>query len=374
MKQAFQTLTLGLLLTTLAACTGSSEEPTRALLVAGINNSSSNTYQIRFFQSSTLQPGNFDPPRRVGSWDLDEPIVTLLYRRSLQQGVNDQLWVLTPSRLRRYNASNLSVDDVGTPQLDGFDQALTVDCTRGYLRQGQSNVLLVCPPAPATPPRPIEEYRAWIIPFTATALPSPIDFTDPNLVRLTAPVRLTLGQNDQLLYLTPLQFGQYDFINPFIERPLSLTASSPTDLIFVNGQALGLFDDNDTTTTDTTLVAWNLGATSEVGFVRDSNIAARQFARGAPPVFVLGTGLARFEGGFQLPRETESGLLRTRRYSTATVGIDQFLYIADLDFPTLLVIDLTVNIANTLTSAGVRSTSLGTFQERITSLAFIPVE
>ncbi|MCX7783208.1 MAG: hypothetical protein N2318_06135 [Meiothermus sp.] len=363
-----------MLLATLAACTGSSEEPTRALLVAGINNPSSNTYQIRFFQSSTLQPGNFDPPRRVGSWDLDEPIVTLLYRRSLQQGVNDQLWVLTPSRLRRYNASNLSVDEGGAPQLDGFDQALAVDCSRGYLRQGQSNVLLVCPPAPATPPRPIEEYRAWVIPFTATALPDSIDFLNPNLVRLTAPVRLTLGPNDQLLYLTPSQFGQYDFVNPFIERPLSLTASSPTDLIFVNGQALGLFDDNDPTTTDTTLVAWNLGATSEVGFVRDSNIAARQFARSAPPVFVLGTGLARFEGGFQLPRESESGLLRTRRYSTATVGIDQFLYIADLDFPTLLVIDLTVNIASTLTSAGVRSSSLGTFQERITGLAFIPVE
>ncbi|GEM82367.1 hypothetical protein [Meiothermus hypogaeus] len=364
-------LLLGLAL--LTACTGSSEEPTRALLVAGINTPGSNTYQIRFFQSSTLQPGNFDQPRRVGSWDLDEPIVTLLYRRSLQEGVNDQLWVLTQNRLRRYNASNLSVEDVGTPQLDGFDQATGVDCSRGYLRQGQSNVLLVCPPAPATPPRPIEEYRAWIIPFTATALPSPIDFTNPNLVRLSAPVQLTLGQNDQLLYLTPAQFGQYDFVNPFIERPLSLTAS-PTDLIFVNGLGLGLFDDNDPTTTDTTLVSWNLSATSEVGLVQNSNIAARLFARGAPPVFVLGTGLARFEGNLQLPRETESGLLRTRRYSTATVGIDQFLYIADLDSPTLLVIDLTVNIASALTSAGVRTSSLGSFQERITSLAFIPVE
>lgn len=374
MKQAPQTLALSLLLTTLAACTGSSEEPTRALLAAGINNASSNTYQIRFFQSSTLQPGNFDPPRRVGSWDLDKPIIALLYRRSLQPGVNDQLWVLTQSHLRRYNTSNLSVDDVGTPQLDGFDQALPVDCSRGYLRQGQSHVLLVCPPTPATPPRPIEEYRAWMIPLTATTLPSPIDFTNPNLARLTAPVRLSLGPNDQLLYLTPSQFGQYDFNNPFIERPLNLFPSTPTDLIFVNGQALGLFDDNDTTTTDTTLVSWNLGATSEVGLVRDSNIAARLFARGAPPVFVLGTGLARFEGSLQLPRETESGLLRTRRYSTATVGIDQFFYIADLDFPTLLVIDLTVNIASTLTSAGVRSSSLGSFQERITGLAFIPVE
>lgn len=372
--RTLQTLIQSLPLLALAACTGSSEEPTRALLVAGINNPSNSTYQVRFFQSSTLQPGNFDPPRRVGSWDLDEPIVTLLFRRSLEQGINDQLWVLTQSRLRRYNASNLSVDDVGTPQLDGFDQALTVDCSRGYLRQGQSNVLLVCPPAPTTPPRPIEEYRAWIIPFTATALPSPIDFTNPNLVRLTAPVRLTLGQNDQFLYLTPGQFGQYDFINPFIERPLSLAASSPTDLIFVGGLGLGLFDDNDPTTTDTTLVSWNLGATSEVGLVRDANIAARQFARGAPPVFVLGTGLARFEGSLQLPRETESGLLRARSYSTATVGIDQFLYIADLDSPTLRVIDLTVNIASTLTSAGVRSSSLGSFQERITGLAFIPVE
>jgi hypothetical protein len=371
MNRPIQTLTLSLLCT-LAACTGSSEEPTRALLAAAINNPSSNTYQVRFFQSSTLQPGNFDPPRRAGSWDIDEPIVTLLYRRSLEQGVNDQLWVLTPSRLRRYNARNLSVDDVGTPQLDGFDEALNVDCSGGYLRQGQSRILLVCPPA--TPARPIEEYRAWLIPFTATALPSPIDFLNPNLVRLSTPARLTPGPNDQLLYLTPNQFGQYDFVNPFSERPLSLSGSSPTDLIFANGQALGLFDDNDPTTTDTTLATWNLSPTGEVGLVRDSSIAARFFARGAPPVFVLGSGLARFEGGLQLPREQETGLSRTARYSAAAVGIDQFLYTARGDGPTLVVIDLTVNIANTLTSAGVRSSLLGSFQERISGLAFIPVE
>lgn len=374
MKRLIQTLTLGFLCA-LAACTGSSEEPTRALLVASVNNLSNSTYQIRFFQSSTLQPGNFDPPRRVGSWDIDGPIVTLLYRRSLGVG-NDQLWVLTPSRLRRYIANNLTVDDVGTAQLDGFDEALGVDCSGGYLRQGQSKILLVCPPAPTTPPRPIEEYRAWIIPFTDTALPTPINFLNPNLVRLITPARLALGSNDQLLYLTPNQFGQYDFVNPFIERPLPLNLSSPTptDLIFVNGQALGLFDDNDPTSTDTTLASWNLSATGEIGLSRDSDIAARSFARGAPPVFVLGTGLARFEGGFQLPRETETGLLRTRRYNTATVGIDQFLYLADPDTPTLLVIDLTVNIASALTSAGVRSSPLGSFQERITGLAFIPVE
>ncbi len=379
MKPVHQALTTLALLALLSGCTGSSEPPLPALLAAGVvtlsNNQPSTPSQIRFYQTSTLQPGNTEAPRLVGSWNLSEPIVTLLYRRSLEPGVNDQLWVLTPSRLRRYNASNLTADDVGSGQLDGLDEALNVDCSRGYLRQGQSNLLLVCPPAPGIPPRPIEEYRAWIIPFNATQLPSPIDFLgDPNLVFLSVPFRLTLGPSDQLLYLTPGRFGRYDFVSAAVERTLPASNAVPTDLIFVNGQALGLFDDNDTTTTDTTLVAWNLGATSEVGFVRDSNIAARQFARGAPPVFVLGTGLARFEGGFQLPRETESGLLRTRRYSTATVGIDQFLYIADLDFPTLLVIDLTVNIANTLTSAGVRSSSLGTFQERITSLAFIPVE
>ncbi len=359
----------------LTACTGSSEEPARALLTAGVNNPISNTYQIRFFQSSTLQPGSIDPPRRVGSWDLDEPIVALLYRRSLGVG-NDQLWVLTQSRLRRYTTNSLTIDDVGTPQLDGFDQALGTDCSQGYLRQGQGAVLLVCPPPPANPPRPLEEYQAWIIPFTANTLPTPIDFRDPNLnlIRLTPPARLALGPGDQLLYLTPAQVGLYDFVNPSVERPLSLGTSRPTDLIFVGGQALGLFDDNDPTTTDTTLVSWNLGATSEVGLVRDSNIAARAFARGAPPVSVLGTGLARFEGSFQLPRETETGLLRTRRYSTAAVGIDQFLYIADLDFPTLLVIDLTVNWASALTSAGVRSSSLGVFQDRIASLVFIPVE
>jgi hypothetical protein len=367
MKQPALTLSL---LFALSACTGSSEEPTRALLAAAINNPSSNTYQIRFFQSSTLQPGSLEPPRRVGAWDLGEPIVTLLYRRSLGVG-NDQLWVLTPSRLRRYITNNLTVNDVATPQLDGFDEALNVDCGRGYLRQGQSRLLLVCPPA--TPARP-EEYLAWLIPFTATALPAPVNFQDPNLVRLSTPARLTLGPNDQLLYLTPSQFGQYDFVNPFIERPLSLSGSSPTDLIFANGLALGLFDDNDPTTTDTTLATWNLSPTGEVGLVRDSNIAARFFARGAPPVFVLGSGLARFEGGFQLPREQETRLSRFLRYSTAAVGIDQFLYAAQQDSPSLIVIDLTVNIANTLTSAGVRFSPLGSVQERISGLAFIPVE
>jgi len=368
MKQPALTLSL---LFALSACTGSSEEPTRALLAAAINNPSSNTYQVRFFQSSTLQPGSLEPPRRVGDWDLGEPIVTLLYRRSLGVG-NDQLWVLTPSRLRRYITNNLTVNDVGTPQLDGFDEALNVDCARGYLRQGQSRILLVCPPA--TPARPIEEYRAWLIPSTATALPDPINFQDPNLVRLSTPARLTLGPNDQLLYLTPSQFGQYDFVNPFIERPLSLSGSSPTDVIFANGLALGLFDDNDPTTTDTTLATWNLSPTGEVGLVRDSNIAARFFARGAPPVFVLGSGLARFEGGFQLPREQETGLSRFLRYSTAALGIDQFLYAAQQDSPSLIVIDLTVNIASALTSTGVRFSSLGSLQERISGLAFIPVE
>jgi hypothetical protein len=39
------------------------------------------------------------------------------------------------------------------------------------------------------------------------------------------------------------------------------------------------------------------------------------------------------------------------------------------------VLDLTVNIASVLTSAGVRTTLLSSnFQERITGLAFIPVE
>lgn len=369
MKQLMPTLSLGLLLS-LSACTGSSEEPARALLVAGINNPSNNTYELRFFQSSTLQPGNLETPHQVGSWNLDGPIVALLYRRSLGAG-NDQLWVLTQSRLRRYSTNNLTVDDVGIPQLDGFDEALNVDCSEGYMRQGQNHLLLVCPPA-STPPRPIEEYRAWRIPFAATALPTPIDFQDPNLIRLSVPARLALGPSDQLLYLTPHEFGQYDFTN-FIEQPLSLTSSSPSDLIFVNGQAMGLLDDNDTLTTDTTLVSWNLGATTEVGLSQDSNIAARRFAQGAPPIFVLGTGLARIEGGFQLPREAESGLLRTRHYSTATVGIDQFLYLAHPDTPTLTVFDLTVSMG-ALTNTGVRFPPLGSSQERISSLAFIPVE
>lgn len=372
MRQSILLLTMGLLLAVLSACTGSREEPTRALLAASLN-LAGGTSEIRFFQSSSLQPGSLEPLRRVGSWVFSEPIVDLLYRRSLGVG-NDQLWVLTPSHLRRYLTSSLTMDNVGTPQLDdGFDQALNVDCTRGYLRQGQSHVLLVCPPAPATPPHPIEEYRAWIIPFTATALPSPVDFLDPNLVRLTTPVQLTLGPRDQLLYLTPRLFGQFDFINLPTERSLPQTNLAPTDLILVGGLGFGLLDDSRPDTTDTTLVSWNLFPEGEVSVFTQTEIAARRFARGAPPILVFGRGLAWFEGGFQLPRAAESGLLRTRPYSTAISGIDQFLYIAQQDHPTLWVVDLTVRMDH-LTSAGVRSSWLGSLPERITGLAFIPVE
>jgi hypothetical protein len=363
-------ITMGILLAVLPACTGSREEPARALLAASLN-LADGTSEIRFFQSSSLQPGSFEPPRRVGSWAFGEPVVDLLYRRSLGVG-NDQLWVLTPGHLRRYLTRNLGLENVGPPELDGFDQALNVECTRGYLRRGQGHVLLVCPPAPATPPRPIEEYRAWIIPFTATELPVPVDFRDPNLVNLTTPVQLTLGLRDQLLYLTPRLIGQYDFVSPPTERMLPRTDLFPTDLILADGQSFGLLDDSNPATTDTTLVSWNLTVTGEVARFEDINIAARSFARGAPPIVVFGVGLAQFEAGsFRLPRPETN--LRTPRFRAAVAGIDQFLYIAEQDRPTLWVADLTVRMDN-LTRVGVRSSSLGAFQERITGLAFVPVD
>jgi hypothetical protein len=363
-------ITVGILLALLPACTGSREEPARALLAASLN-LADGTSEIRFFQSSSLQPGSFEPPRRVGSWAFGEPIVDLLYRRSLGVG-NDQLWVLTPGHLRRYLTRNLGLDNVGPPELDGFDQALNVDCARGYLRRGQGHVLLVCPPAPATPPRLIGEYQAWIIPFTATELPAPVDFRDPNLADLTTPVQLTLGLRDQLLYLTPGLIGQYDFVSLPTERRLPRTDLFPTDLILADGQGFGLLDDSNPATTDTTLVSWNLTVTGEVARFEDINIAARSFARGAPPIVVFGVGLAQFEAGsFRLPRPETN--LRTFTYRTAVAGIDQFLYIAERDRPTLWVADLTVRMDN-LTRVGVRSSRLGEVQERITGLAFIPVD
>ncbi|RIH86625.1 hypothetical protein Mlute_01195 [Meiothermus luteus] len=357
---------LGMVLT---ACTGSSEEPIRALLAVGVVNQSSQASEVRFYLSRTLQPGVGESPRLVGSWPLDEPLVDFLYRRSLEGG-NDQLWVLTSNRLRRYNTGLLRTSSVGSPTLDGFDQALPSGCSQGYLRAGQSHLLLVCPPS--EPSRPIGNYQAWRIPYNATALPDPIDFLEPNLVRLDVPARLALGPGDQLLYLTPSQMGRYDFVNPYLERTFARSGAFPTDLIYTSNLALGLLDDNDSTTTDTTLLAWNLEATSGPSFNPNSNLAARDFARGAPPIFVLGTGLARFDGGFQLA--PESVLSRSIAYRSGVAAQDQFLYLAQQNAPTLTVIDLTLNFAS-LTSAALRSSTIsGNFQERLVALAFIPVE
>ncbi|RDI96603.1 hypothetical protein DV704_01975 [Meiothermus sp. QL-1] len=360
------------LLLLLAGCTGSSEEPTRALLAVGVatltNNQPGTPAEIRFYETRTLQPGSTDPPRRVGSWPLDAAPVALFYRRSLEGG-NDQLWVLTPDRLRRYNASLLRLDSVGSPSLDGLDVPLNTDCSRGYLRPGQSRLLLVCPPTDQS--RPIEAYQAWLIPYNATTLPDSINFSDPNLTRLDAPARLALGPSDQLLYLTPSQMGRYDFTNPYLERTFTRSAATPTDLIFAGNLALGLMDDNDPTTTDTALLTWNLNPGSEVQFFRDSNIAARRFANGAPPLLVLGTGLARFAEGFQIP--PESVLSRNTRYLAATTAQDQFLYLTRQDSPALSVIDLTLNLAS-LSASALRTSFLGSFQERLVDLAFIPVE
>jgi hypothetical protein len=372
MRSYIWLITMGILLAVLPACTGSREEPARALLAASLN-LADGTSEVRFFQSSSLQPGSFEPPRRVGSWAFGEPVVDLLYRRSLGVG-NDQLWVLTPGHLRRYLTRNLGLENVGPPELDGFDQALNVDCARGYLRRGQGHVLLVCPPPLATPPRLIGEYQAWRIPFGATALPDPIDFRGPRLAHLTTPARFALDINDHLLYLTRTQFGWFNLRDQLVERPLPQPNLLPSDLVLAVNHGLGLLDDGDDRTTDTTLVSWNLSETGEVVPFPDGNIAARSFARGAPPIVVFGRGLAQFEAGsFRLPRPETNLRTPMARFRTAVAGIDQFLYIAERDRPTLWVADLTVRMDN-LTTAGVRSSSLGIFGERITGLAFIPVD
>lgn len=353
---------LFLVLAALAAgCTGSSEEPVRALLAVGVVNQSSQASEIRFYLSRSLQPGTGEAPRLAGTWSLDEPLVDSLYRRSLEGG-SDQLWVLTSSRLRRYSTGSLRTTGVGTPTLDGFDQALPDGCGQGYLRGGQSHLLLVCPPT--DPSRPIENYRAWRIPYNATALPDPINFLEPNLVRLDTPARLTLGPGDQLLYLTPSQIGRYDFVNPYLERTFTRTAS-PTDLIYAGNLALGLLEGNGTT-----LLAWSLEAARDPSAF-PSDLAVRSFSRGAPPIFLLGTGLARFSDGLQLP--PESVLSRSIAYRTGVVAQDQFLYLAQQSTPTLTVVDLTLNFTN-LTSTALRSSTIGSFQDRLVALAFIPVE
>ena len=369
----------------LASCTGSTEEPIRALLAVASNSAIAPTYEVIFYRSSTLQPGDFTTPPQVGKWALDEPIVDIRYQRNLTDPTNNKFWILSKTKLRRYSTTGLSITNVGSPTPDGFDQALNVDCSKGYLRLGGNQLLVVCPKLDGSSP-PNESLTdlpsAWII----TDINNPtLDPSTP--LTLTGfggldkiPVRITLTATNQLIYLTPGFIGLGSNItDATTQKSLRAladpprTEAVPRELIALTDtsnviRAYGLMASN---TSETYGLSWDLSG-NPVPF-RDALTRVTQIAPGAPPVMLFGRGLGRLEGNaLQLP--PQSLISPSIEFSAGVVGLDQFLYITQKDRSILWVLDL-FGPTKDLTASGIRQINLDTTDQlRGVSLAFIPVE
>lgn len=379
-----QLLLLGL---ALASCTGSTEDPIKALLAVASNSAVGSTYQIVFYTSATLQPGDFTTPPVVGTWTFGEPLVDIHYQRNLSDTSNNKLWVLTQTHLRRYSTTGLSTTNVGSPIPDGFDQALGVDCSKGYLRPGANQLLVVCPRLDTSTTPPSESLSqlplAWLITdITNPVLDPAAPLTLTGFGGLdTLPVRLTLTGTNQIIYLTPGFIGTGTNIGDTTARrslrnlatppsldaiPKELTAVTETSNVI---RAYGLM--SSATNNETYGLIWDLSS-NPVPF-RDTTIKAIQIAPGAPPVMLFGRGLGRLESGaIQLPPVALG--LSGPEFSAGVVGLDQFLYIAQKDTSYLWVLDL-FGPTKDLTTSGIRQVNLDTTgQLRGVSLAFIPVE
>lgn len=371
----------------LASCTGSTEDPIRALLALASNSAVGSTYQIVFYATSTLQPGDFSTPPQVGSWAFEEPLVDIHYQRNLTDPTNNKLWVLSKTRLRRYSTTGLTSTNVGSPTPDGFDQALGVDCSRGYLRPGGNQLLVVCPRLDTSTSPPSESLTelptAWLI----------SDINNPTLdpaapLTLTGfggldkiPVRLTLTGTNQIIYLTPGFIGTGTNISDTTTQRSLRSLSTPPSLDAVPRELTAVTETSNVirvyglmssaSNNETYGLIWDLSS-NPVPF-KDTAIKATQIAPGAPPVMFFGRGLGRLESGaIQLP-PASLGLL-SPEFSAGVVGLDQFFYVAQKDSSILWVLDL-FGPTKDLTTSGIRPINLDTTgQLRGVSLAFIPVE
>jgi len=377
---------LGLFGLTLASCTGSSEQPIQAL-VAVASNGVDNKYQILFYASSTLQPGDLSTttPTPVGSWTLNEPIVAIRYQRNLADPSDNKFWVLSQTRLRRYSTKNMTISNVGTP-IPNFEQLLGVDCSLGYLRPGPNKLLVVCPKinTSTTPPSEstTELPTAWLIDVNNPVLDpaNPLQLTGfTGLDRI--PVRLALTNSDQLMYLTPGFIGLGSDITDTTTQKNLRSLQTPPDPN-ANPKELAIATDSGGSTraygllaisssSETFGLSWDLSSNAPLPF-KESQVTSAQIASGSPPIVLFGTGLARIEGGqLQFPPTL---LNPGQQYAAAMVGLDQFLYLGQKDSWYLWVVDLFPAFKD-LTTSSVRQITLdATGNLRPIALAFIPVE
>jgi len=364
----------------LPSCTGSKTNEITALLAVAVNIPTGTEVAplLRFYDTASLTPGSNAGTlaRKVGEWPLtaNDPIVATLFQRSTVSGGPDQIWVLTKGNLIRLSVAGLATNANPFPPVPPNavnSPALGVDCSQGYLRQGVSSLLVVCPP-----PSP-----------TSTALPTvwKVDLNNPTLdpsanppLNLSAlstltPLRFALDNQDRLVYLGGLGgltigIGTTRTTND-VFRDLTSLAGKPNPTAFPSdfivqtntanntATAYGLYTDPTVTTAVTYLLTWDLSGTPAFVPTPDptTSLSARFFAVGGPPLVLLGgptvgnstpaTALARFaDGAYRLP--PPNVLDRNLQYSSAVLGLDQYLYAAVAGGSTLWVLDFSVPTEN----------------------------
>ncbi|WP_240307657.1 hypothetical protein [Thermus caldifontis] len=327
-------LVLGSLALFLSACTGSQEPPLPALVAMGGGG------EVRFFRARELQGGTATP---VETWDTPG-LQDLAYTNASQR-----LYLLFPDRLEAYPTQGFSEGAAPQPSPTTAAFPNGVDCSEGYLRLGQNQLLAHCPRA----------GRAFLWSLEGTG-----GLEEADLTGLPPGVRLALfaqGTLDLLAYMSQQALGYRPALNPTgtpsLEKPLDPQAGQgPYDLQLdrLQGRLLGLA----ATLAEVrlyTLEGGSLSSRKVLGdFPQESRLAL-------DPV---GGGVA-YGQGFQVLFPRESPVQPPfRTYTAGLVGQDGYLYL--VQGQTLEVYDLVPSPPLFLRNQGLGFSP--------TSLAFIPVE
>ncbi|WP_105317247.1 hypothetical protein [Thermus tenuipuniceus] len=325
---------IGVLAFFLGACTGSQEPPLPALVAMGGGG------EVRFYRAQDLQGGTASP---MGTWSTPG-LQDLAYSNAF-----GGLYLLFPDRLEAYSTQGFTEDAIPQPSPTQAAFPNGVDCTGGYLRLGQNQLLAHCPGA----------GRAFLWNLDASG-----NLEEADLTGLPPGVRLALfpqGSLDLLAYLSQQALGYRPAQNPSgvpsLEKLLDPQASQgPYDLQLdrLRGRLLGLA----ATAIEVRLYTLEGDSLTSRKVLGDFPQASRL---ALDPV----GGMAVYGRGFQvlLPKESpvQQGF---RTYTAGLLGPDGYLYL--VQGQTLEVYDLAPSPPLLL-----RSPFLG-FSP--TSLAFIPVE
>ncbi|RTH18942.1 hypothetical protein CSW29_00235 [Thermus scotoductus] len=327
-------LPLALLGLILSACTGSQEPPLPALVAMGGEG------EVRFFRARDLQGGT---PNPVGTWTTPS-LQDLAHSQTF-----GQLYLLFPDRLEAYSTQGFSETTVPQPSPTQATFPNDVDCTGGYLRLGQNQLLARCP----------EAGRAFLWSLDASG-----NLEEADLTGLPSGVRLALfpqGGQELLAYMSRQALGYRPALDPTgtpsLEKSLDPQADQgPYDLQpdRLQGRLLGLAATRAEVRLYT-LEGESLSSRKVLAdFPRPSRLAL-------DPV---GGGVA-YGQGFQVLFPRESPVQRQfDTYTAGLVGQDGYLYL--VQGQALEVYDLVPSPPLFL-----RSLNLG-FSP--TTLAFIPVE